>query len=198
MDLRRARGVFDLLVAGIRAGEAQVLADRGVEQIRFLGDEPDRGGERLAASGRGCRRRRSTRSRAGAHTVAPPGRRAWSCPSPSPRRARCACRLGSPPRCPPASRARRGRSETTHPPGARRRAPRSACVRPGRSSMSTGRSRYSKMRPNSASEVCTSRPDRQQLLHREQQPRLQRRERDDGADRDHVARRGRSSSRQNQ
>ena len=27
-----------------------------------------------------------------------------------------------------------------------------------RSTMSTGRSRYSKIRPNSASEVCTSRP----------------------------------------
>ena len=46
MDLRGAGGVLDLLVAGLRAGEAQVLADRGVEQVGLLGDEPDGGGQR--------------------------------------------------------------------------------------------------------------------------------------------------------
>ena len=46
VDLRRASGVFDLLVAGVRAGEAQVLADRLVKQIRLLRDHADRVGER--------------------------------------------------------------------------------------------------------------------------------------------------------
>ena len=42
------------------------------------------------------------------------------------------------------------------------------------------------MRSNSASELCTSTPDGQQRLDREEQPRLQRREGDQRADRDRV------------
>ena len=34
-------GVLDLLVGGVRAGEAQVLADAGVEQVGLLGDHAD-------------------------------------------------------------------------------------------------------------------------------------------------------------
>ena len=47
MDLRRAGGLFDVLVARVRAGEAQVLADRRVEQVGLLRDEADGGGERV-------------------------------------------------------------------------------------------------------------------------------------------------------
>ena len=40
---RRRR--VDLLVGGVRLGEAQVVGDRGVEEVRLLGDDADRAGE---------------------------------------------------------------------------------------------------------------------------------------------------------
>ena len=47
MDLRATRRVLDLLVRRIGLGEAEVLAHGGVEEVRLLGDDADRGGERL-------------------------------------------------------------------------------------------------------------------------------------------------------
>ena len=44
--LCRASCVFDLLVRRLRACEAQVLPDRGVEEVRLLGDQPDAGRQR--------------------------------------------------------------------------------------------------------------------------------------------------------
>src|SRR5919205_505517 len=45
VDLRRARRGLELLVARVGLGEAQVVADRRVEQVRLLRDEADRPGQ---------------------------------------------------------------------------------------------------------------------------------------------------------
>ncbi len=190
VDLRRARGVFDLLVAGVRTGEAQVLADRGVEQVRFLGQTSPT----VAASDSWVRSRISTPS-----MLTQPRWLVQPCDQ------ICECRLARPGltherrACPRRDLRRdllrastasqsRGRSETTRRPSARRRALRSRCARRGAPRCCRrAESRVpSKMRPNSASEVWTSRPTDSSSPHREQEARLQRRERDDGADRDHV------------
>jgi hypothetical protein len=42
VDLGRTRRRLELLVGGVRLGEAEVLGDRGVEQVRLLGDDADR------------------------------------------------------------------------------------------------------------------------------------------------------------
>ena len=79
--LGRLRGLFDLLVARLRAGEAQVLADRGVEQVGLLGDEPT-----VAASESSVTSRMSTPSMvthpAGAHTGARRGSASVVLPEP--------------------------------------------------------------------------------------------------------------------
>jgi hypothetical protein len=49
VDAGGARGRHDVLVARLGRREAQVLADRGVQQERLLRDEPDGGCERLEA-----------------------------------------------------------------------------------------------------------------------------------------------------
>ena len=58
VDLRGARGGLDLGVGGLRAGEAQVLADRGVEQVGLLRDE-----RRRVAASDAKRQRRARRCR---------------------------------------------------------------------------------------------------------------------------------------
>ena len=81
-------------------------------------------------------------------------------------------------------RRRRRRSGTRRRRRRRRRGRAAAARRSGRSSISTGRSRYSKTRSKSASDVCTSIRDREQRADREEEPRLQRGEGDDRAERD--------------
>ena len=46
VDLRRPRRLLDLPVAGLRTGEAQILADGGVEEVGLLRDQAHRGGQR--------------------------------------------------------------------------------------------------------------------------------------------------------
>jgi hypothetical protein len=46
VDVGRAGRVLDLLVRRLRPGEAEVLADGGVEEVRLLGDDADGGGQR--------------------------------------------------------------------------------------------------------------------------------------------------------
>ncbi len=47
VDLRGACGLLDLLVGRVRMGEAEVVANGGVEEVRLLGDDPDRIRERV-------------------------------------------------------------------------------------------------------------------------------------------------------
>ncbi len=42
VDLGRLGRRVQLLVGGVRLGEAQVVGDRGVEEVRLLGDDADR------------------------------------------------------------------------------------------------------------------------------------------------------------
>ena len=82
MDLGRPRRRLDLLVGGVRLGEAQVVGDRGVEEVRLLGDDADRAGQRVevevadvdAVDGDPAAGRR--------RTAAAPDSRAWTCRTP--------------------------------------------------------------------------------------------------------------------
>jgi hypothetical protein len=49
VDAGRVRRLLEFLVGGVRLREAQVLADRGVEQIRLLRDDADEIGQSLEA-----------------------------------------------------------------------------------------------------------------------------------------------------
>ena len=59
VDARGAGRLLDLLVGRVGPGEAQVLADRRVEEVGLLRDDADRARERREASRRGRRCRRS-------------------------------------------------------------------------------------------------------------------------------------------
>ncbi len=95
--------------------------------------------------------------------------------------ARCPARIGGRVRVVGEARRRRTRPR-------RARSSRSSVIASGlASSMSTGRSRYSNTRSKSASEDCTSACTMSSDADREEEPRLQRREGDQRADRDRRA-----------
>ena len=186
VDLRGAGGVLDLRVGRVGAREAQVLADRRVEQVGLLGDDADR-------------RRRATR-RSASRTSMPSIARApllglvQARDEVAERRLARAgladdrdlrCRrldvevdVAQRPVRPRRSGTRRRRSA---------RSPRRARERRCVAGLDvTGRSRYSKMRSNRAQRGLHVDADRQQRLIGQKQARLQRGEGDDRADRDRA------------
>ncbi len=82
-----ATAAGQLGLARVAAGEQQVLAERGVEHVRVLRDEPDGRAGGVAVAARAARRRRASRSPRSRGTAAAP-RRASTCPRRSGRRSR--------------------------------------------------------------------------------------------------------------
>ena len=153
--LRRAGGVLELLVGRVGPGEAQVLADGGVEQVRLLRHHPDHARAGRRAAGRARRRRRSDAARL----------RVVQARDQIAERRLAAARLADDGHL----GARLGRERDVGERGLAvlvgerrrgrtrpRRGPSAAGTGCSGSAMSTGWSRYSKMRSNRASEVCTS------------------------------------------